>query len=527
MIIEKRKKIKTTDSRYQCTLEGLKPKTSYRVRVSAVCGEGGSSEPSDEVLIKTENEPTRLAEKLRRESSLTANRNPSIYTLPLEKKKLDTDGHCVKCSFGKPTTKHSVRTIMVLGATGAGKTTLINGIINYILGVEWEDNFRYKLINEGTGRSQAESQTSSITAYELHHREGFQIDYSLTIIDTPGFGDTRGITRDKLITDQIREFFTSPDGINHIDAVCFVAQASLARLTHSQKYVFDSILSIFGKDIAENIQILVTFADGKVPPILEAINVAEVPCAKDKKGFPVHFKFNNSAVFAQSSASGNSANKISSDGSDDEEEEDGDNINGMFWKMGSNSLRKFFAMLNKMEAKSLLLTKEVLRERQQLEAAIQGLQPQVKVGLTKLEEIRKTKQALNQHQVDIDANKDFEYEVEVTLLEEIDISRSGNYANNCQKCRITCHYPCTFAYYVPRLCDAMTWSGYCTVCPNKCQSSDHCHQKYRFVYETRKEKRTYSELKEKYEKVSGEKMSQQKILEKIQQEFDDVQGAVL
>ncbi|GCB82240.1 hypothetical protein scyTo_0022881 [Scyliorhinus torazame] len=219
---------------------------------------------------------------------------------------------------------------------------------------------------------------------------------------------------------------------------------------------------------------------------------------------------------------------MSPDGSDEEEEEeDGDNMNGMFWKMGSNSMKKFFTALNKMETKSLLLTKEVLRERQQLEAAIAGLQPQITAGLTKLEEIRKTQQALNQHQVDIDVNKDFEYEVEVTFLEERDISGSSNYANNCQKCRITCHYPCTFAYYFKRLCSAMTWSGYCTVCPNKCKSSDHCHQKYRFVYKTRKEKRTYSELKEKYERVSGAKITQQKILEKLQQEFADVQAAVL
>ncbi|XP_038671292.1 LOW QUALITY PROTEIN: interferon-induced very large GTPase 1-like [Scyliorhinus canicula] len=252
---------------------------------------------------------------------------------------------------------------MVLGATGAGKTTLINGMINYILGVEWEDNFRYKLIDEGTGRSQAESQTSSITAYELHHREGFQIDYSLTIIDTPGFGDTRGITRDKLITDQIQEFFTSPDGVDQIDVVCFVAQASLARLTDTQKYIFDSILSIFGKDIAENIQILVTFADGHVPPVLEAINVAEVPCPKDKKGFPVHFKFNNSAVFAQRSTSVNSANKRSPDDSDEEEEEeDGENIDASVWKLESNSLKEFFSALSQMERKSLPLTKEVVQE---------------------------------------------------------------------------------------------------------------------------------------------------------------------
>ncbi|XP_067833753.1 uncharacterized protein, partial [Heptranchias perlo] len=498
--------IKTTDSECHYTLEGLKAMTPYRVRVSADCGEGGLSAPSDEILIETENEPKRLAEKLLRMSTLTAHGNPSIYTLPLMKQILDQDGHRVKCTFRKPTTKRSVRTIMVRGATGSGKTTLINGMINYILGVEWEDNFRYKLIHEGTGRSQAESQTSSITAYQLHHQEGFKIDYSLTIIDTPGFGDTRGITQDKLITDQIREFFNSPDGVDQINAVCFVAQASLPRLTHTQKYVFDSILSIFGKDIAENIQILVTFADGQVPPVLEAINVAEVPCPKDKKGRPVHFKFNNSAIFAQ-------------------KEEDGDNFDAMFWTMGSNSMRKFFAALSKMEAKSLRLTKEVLRERQQLQAAIEGLQPQIHAGLTKLEEIRKTKQAINQHQVNLDANKDFEYEIEVTVAEKKDISGTGNYITNCQKCHFTCHYPCGIPNDDGKhRCKAMDSNWHCTVCPGKCIWSVHYNQKYRFDYKTRKEKRTYRELKAKYEKASGEKMSQQKIMEKLQQELTAVQN---
>ncbi|GCB75297.1 hypothetical protein scyTo_0019749, partial [Scyliorhinus torazame] len=161
------------------------------------------------------------------------------------------------------------------------------------------------------------------------------------------------------------------------------------------------------------------------------------------------------------------------------------------------------------------------------EAAIAGLQPQITAGLTKLQEIRKTEQALNQCEDDLDANKDFEYEVDVIIAKEIDISGSSNYANNCQKCHFTCHYPCRFAQYVKRLCDVMTWSGYCTVCPNKCKSADHCHQKYKFEYEIRKVKRSYIELKEKYEKMSGEKMNQLKIMGELQQELDDVQDEVL
>ena len=36
---------------------------------------------------------------------------------------------------------------MVMGATGSGKSTLIEGMLNHILGASWDDNARFKLIN--------------------------------------------------------------------------------------------------------------------------------------------------------------------------------------------------------------------------------------------------------------------------------------------------------------------------------------------------------------------------------------------
>ncbi|XP_072885920.1 uncharacterized protein [Hemitrygon akajei] len=519
------KEVKTNDTQSHHQLKELKPKKKYRVRVSADCGESGCSAASDELLIETVNAPNRIAPKLLRGSPLISKGNPSIYKLILKENTVHGMKHLVKFSFGKYNTKHKMKTIMVLGATGSGKTTLINAMINYILGVKWEDDFRYKLIDEETGKSQAESQTSSITAYELHHQVGFKIDYSLTIIDTPGFGDTRGISRDHLITEHIRDFFTSRRGIDQIHAVCFVVQASLARLTHTQKYIFDSILSVFAKDIAENIQILVTFADGKHPPVLEALKVAEVPCLKDKNGMPVHFKFNNSVIFAQCPASGNAAGNSTSGES---REDDGDNFDAMFWKMGEGSMKKFFQALNKLETRSLCLTREVLREREQLEITVEGLQVQIQAGLSKQEELRKTQQVLNQHQTELDANKNFEYEIELTVPVQEDISGTGNYITNCQKCHFTCHYPCKIPNDDGKSqCAAMDENGNCKVCPQNCVWSVHFNQKYKFNYVTKKEKRTYDELKKKYEAANGETMTQQKIMARLEQEFDDVQKTVL
>lgn len=80
---------------------------------------------------------------------------------------------------------------MLVGQTGSGKTTLINFLINYYLQIRFSDDYRYELVTEITDRDQAQSQTSEVTIYLIKSHNG---QPPLKIIDTPGFGDTRGIS---------------------------------------------------------------------------------------------------------------------------------------------------------------------------------------------------------------------------------------------------------------------------------------------------------------------------------------------
>ena len=228
------------------------------------------------------------------------------------------------------------KVLMILGQTGAGKSTLINAIVNYIFDIKWGDSFRFVLIPES--KVQTQSQTQCITAYTFHHVQGSNITFNLTVIDTPGFGDTEGLEKDQKLVDLIREFFSTPAqyGIDHLDGITLSVKAHDSRLTHTQRYIFYSVMSIFGKDVGSNIFVMATHADGGTPKVFEALKEENIPI--DKK-----FIFNNSALFTPH----NDANDFSK----------------MFWEMGVNSIKSFLTEFSKVESKSLTLTKEVLKER--------------------------------------------------------------------------------------------------------------------------------------------------------------------
>ena len=493
----------------------IKPNTKYQFVVVAECGKFGrslASEPSDVFCIEAKGTDILKSEIVSMSTLLTTGK-PKIYRFPTDEVYVHPTDRIRKCEFGQRS-HHVVpeKVIMVVGATGAGKSTLINGMINYILGVEWKDEFRFKLIVEtspGQKANQAKSQTSWITSYTIHHRKDFKIPFTLTIIDTPGFGDTSGIARDKKITEQIRSFFSTSGigGIDHLDAVGFVAQSSLPRLTPTQKFIFDSVLALFGKDIADNIFMLLTFADGQKPPVLDGLQEAELP-------FKKYFKFNNSALFA-----GNDGN---TEGSDDD-----DNFDEMFWKMGAKSFKAFVHdYLSRVQAKTLTLTKGVLHERHQLEVYVHGIQFDIQKGLNKLEQLKKEVQVLKTHKADIDKNKDFYYTVEEEKVVMTPID-PGTYTTNCITCKRTCHMPCALKDDSAKAgCAAMS-GGKCTVCPAHCVWNMHKNLPYLFEIERETIQKTSTELKARYEDARGKKLSAAQLIQKVLDDFGKIQVKVI
>ena len=217
----------------------------------------------------------------------------------------------------------------------------------------------------------------------------------MTIIDTPGYGDTRGIKKDKEITHQIKAFFEGGNGVNTLHAICFFVKSSDARLTPTQRYIFDSVLVLFGKDIADNIFLLITFADGQLPPVLKMVKEADIP-------FKESYKFNNSVLYVNSK----------NDDNDEDDDEDNNGLSKLFWKRGMGNIKKFMDKLGNVDAQSLTLTVDILNQRRQLEFTIEQLTRNNNTGLLKLEELKADKRALEDVMADIERNRNFTYVVQ-------------------------------------------------------------------------------------------------------------------
>jgi len=161
--------------------------------------------------------------------------------------------------------------VLFCGKTGDGKSTAINAFFNIVKGVRLENDFRFVLINENEKEGgQAVSQTDGVHLYYLKDYKNKPI----IIIDSQGYGDTRGPTEDEKITKAFSYVFT--DIIDHINAACFIAQSIKNRLDTLTKYIFSSVTSLFAENISENFIILATFANKetmkKGPKFIESIN---------------------------------------------------------------------------------------------------------------------------------------------------------------------------------------------------------------------------------------------------------------
>ncbi|XP_045923546.1 septin-5-like [Micropterus dolomieu] len=154
---------------------------------------------------------------------------PAVYQLRPKKENI---GPLRRMTFGERNVNKINKTILLVGETGTGKSTLVNALVNYAMGVKWKEDVWFHIVEDEKDRerNQTESQTSDVMVYQVFGFEGETLSYSLTIIDTPGYGDTRGIQHDDIISQRLLDWFRSEDGVHEVNAVGLVLKATENRL---------------------------------------------------------------------------------------------------------------------------------------------------------------------------------------------------------------------------------------------------------------------------------------------------------
>lgn len=350
-----------------------------------------------------------------------------------------------------PEQEQEYKTVLMVGETGTGKSSFIDALINNVTGVSLNDEFRFKLISltevEQTKRNKKIlSQTESVTWYRIPPIAGTPLNYSFNIIDTPGFGDTSGIEKDKTIVTLLRNFFEKyiDSGFSKVNAICFVVKSDSEKLTVQQKYIFECLSLTFGKDIRNNICIIATHADRTVPRILETMG---------KKGLPIeHFcQFDNKQFDECFGIEADLAQKIC-----------------------NQNFQKFFALLNILKPCTVATTVEMMKKKDKLDFTLRHLlqkvdESVVKVIACRLQYKMEKECALTKND---NANyKNYHPKTELHIKPCIANLR----AINCKTCNQTCHYPCDIKHKkLIWLCTAMKrTAGTCIVCPRNCPWSFH------------------------------------------------------
>ena len=140
----------------------------------------------------------------------------------------------------------------ISGETGTGKTSLLSLLANIVLGHKPEQFINFNDESNEAGGGSKSSQTNTAKVYEFTSANGLRI----TILDTPGLADTRGLAQDELHKASIASAIK--ENISTVNAVIILANGTVPRLGVATDYALSTLSSIFPRTLADNIGILFT-----------------------------------------------------------------------------------------------------------------------------------------------------------------------------------------------------------------------------------------------------------------------------
>ena len=206
--------------------------------------------------------------------------------------------------------------ILLLGQTGVGKSTFINGLANYFcydtMKEAVQDKMQVVIPSSFTFTNDETFEETTIQLGQADESENFNDmgqtgtqqcrsfvfevgERNLRIIDTPGIGDTRGLDYDKKNFDDILAFISQYE---HLNGVCILLKPNEERLHILFRFCINELLRHLHHSVRENIVFVFTnarttfYKPGGTSKVLRAL----LNKHKEEQSVEIPFTMNNTIL---------------------------------------------------------------------------------------------------------------------------------------------------------------------------------------------------------------------------------------
>ncbi|XP_045604679.2 uncharacterized protein [Procambarus clarkii] len=432
------------------------------------------------------------------------NIHPRISKLETKQRVIDESNKIQILTIGEEIDR-PIKSLVLIGETGSGKTTFLNAIINHLFGIEFDSDIRYQ-IEDATGNKMkdvTESQTEYVTGYLVYHDPRvMKHECNFLIIDTPGLADTRGAQQQAQVVQQIKHFLEEEKfGVNELHVIGFVMKASVNRKLGYMNTMNDEFHDLFGKDTTGITNILLTHDVTEKSRVLKILESMGLKAKND-------YSFENGSLYAP--------NKQSECESLSKKDRRQFLVRKCVWENTAEEFECFCQDLIQTQPVSLTMTRDSIREKMYLERALFNLKNNIDACVNMLIEQQSQKELLKNYEENLEKNKNWTAKKKVIKKEKEELKSTSGHCHNCDKCLRTCVNPCDGGWF----CGCPKEKDQCKIC--KCSNEDHTQEKYTFVEKFSEITVTDEDMKEKYGNASNKVKDIKEALKDLEQKNDDV-----